>query len=214
MNNMQNKINYIRMLMLKKNQQLFNQQLQNQVLQNNHILNDKEIEDKVNETIQKLIPYQNNRRIRIINSHQIIKYFSNNTQSLRVYLLDNYVVCKIFKRDHKGFIFWKNELKTLQKLLYCNYAPTLLAYDQFTIYMTYCGEGINKKNIPQNWKDQINDIFTDLRKKKINPNDVINKNICVLNNHIKLIDYGLANDNMIDLHNYRKQVLLDLSKIR
>ena len=165
-------------------------------------------------TITNTIPLSISKRLLIFKRCKIIKYFNQNTQSDKVYLLDNYIVCKRFKPNQKGLVLWKNELKTLMKLLHVDCVPTLVAYSTLEIYMTYCGKTISKSNLPKDWKSQIRDIFAQLRKVSVNPNDTLNKNICVLNDKIKIIDFGLANNNVFDLKNSYTQVIHNLSILK
>ena len=50
---------------------------------------------------------------------------------------------------------------------------------------------INYKNIPDNWLHQYNEIKDIFTKHQITSGDILQKNICVLNNIIFIIDFGL-----------------------
>jgi hypothetical protein len=177
-------------------------------------INDEDIIKIIENTITTIISLSIRKRISIFKSCNIIKYFSQNTQSEMVYLLDNYIVCKVFKANQKGFVLWKNELNTLQKIITLQCVPKLIAYNRLVIYMTYCGTLINKSNLPTDWHDQINDIFKEFRKKRVNPNDTLDRNICVLNGKINFIDFGLANNNMTDLRKCHIQVIHSLRRLK
>ena len=77
----------------------------------------------------------------------------------------------------------------------------MIAFDEWNliIYMTYCGETINSQNIPNipnipnNWIIQYKTISNILKNTKVNPNDIHFRNICILDNTIYIIDFGLNN---------------------
>ena len=60
--------------------------------------------------------------------------------------------------------------------------------------MTYCGKSLEDgAKVPPDWRTQFEEIKKTLLNKMMNPNDILPRNICVLNGTIKLIDFGLAN---------------------
>jgi tRNA A-37 threonylcarbamoyl transferase component Bud32 len=62
--------------------------------------------------------------------------------------------------------------------------------------MEYAGESLyHNFTLPNNWQDQINDIFDELDNNKINYSEFWLQNILVLDNKITLVDYGLAKFN-------------------
>ena len=141
-----------------------------------------------------LNPFNNLQRVLLLKKLKHIKYFDNEHHySKSVELLDNYVVKKTLKYNYLGVQLFKNELNALAKLSNYPHFPKLIAYDikHLTIYMTYCGVQITKKNIPNNWKEQINKIKTILEKLRVNSNDMLIRNTCVLNDIIYFIDFGL-----------------------
>jgi hypothetical protein len=92
---------------------------------------------------------------------------------------------------------YNREKKALLKLQNEDHFPTILGADDdsTTIYMTYCGNTINKKNIhtiPTNWKDQIRKILLTLQKYKIYNNDSFLQNFLIKDGIIILIDFGWA----------------------
>ena len=83
--------------------------------------------------------------------------------------------------------------------------------------MTYCGKSLNNVNkIPSNWKSQFLKIKNILIKTQINPNDITLDNVCVLDGVIKLIDFGLANNNYKEITRSMNKLyrLLELKQIK
>lgn len=89
---------------------------------------------------------------------------------------------------------YSREKQALLKLQYDSHFPTILCADNesTTIYMTYCGNRINKMNIPTNWKKQIREILSTLQKYKIYNNDAFLQNFLIKDGVIFLIDFGWA----------------------
>jgi GR25 family glycosyltransferase involved in LPS biosynthesis len=76
--------------------------------------------------------------------------------------------------------------------------PKIYGYnkDLGIIEMEYCGVSLYQDfNLPDNWNNQIIDIFSELDKKKIYYPEFRLQNILVLNDKITFIDYGLAQFN-------------------
>ncbi len=170
-------------------------------------------------------------QIKILKDYNIInKYFetlkkihsftNEHLGSDEVYLLEGYIVKKKCKNDWYGsFLFW-NEVNALHKVSEYPHFPYLLSYDskKLIIYMTYCGENLSFKNVPSDFKNQLNEIKTVMRIFNINSNDMIKRNICCLGNEIKIIDFGLSsnmfNNNITDSINKLESYILDLYKSR
>lgn len=132
------------------------------------------------------------KRIDYLNSRNIVKEFKEiHNYSLGVYLLEGYIVKKIVKNNAIGNYMFKNEINGLYKLRNYNHFPKLFGYYKNFIYMSYCGPKINSQNIPDDWEAQIEEIKFALSMEKTNPDDMILRNICVLNNSINIIDFGL-----------------------
>lgn len=89
------------------------------------------------------------------------------------------------------------EINVLKKVFGYKHFPYLLCIDQENkcIYMTYCGKSINEDNIPENWEEQINDCVKILNREKIFHNDLWAPNILVLDDIIKIIDFGFGSFN-------------------
>ena len=89
---------------------------------------------------------------------------------------------------------YENELNCLKLLYGCRRFPKLLYHDDkdCCIYMSYCGERIDKHNTPSDWKKQLLKIYDALKERHIYNNDVYINNFCVNDGLISLIDFGLA----------------------
>jgi hypothetical protein len=145
----------------------------------------------------KMQPWRNLRRIQYMAGRKVLHRFSGgNIYSSGVYILDNYLVAKHLHTNMTGYVFWKNEINALKRVVGRPHFPQLVAADpeRLIIYMTYCGpslEGGGK--IPRNWKAQVEEIRHTLEAKGLNPNDILPRNICVKQDTLHLIDFGLAN---------------------
>lgn len=162
-------------------------------------MNDTQICRILRDEMVKLNSLNNTQRIKYLAGKKVIrKYKYRNIYSEGVYLLNNFIVAKKLKKDMQGYTFWRNEINSLKRVLNEKNFPQLVAADpdNLIIYMTYCGNTIlsGKFNI-NNYKQQLRFIAKTLHAKQINPNDILPKNICVLNGTLKLIDFGLANIN-------------------
>jgi len=89
---------------------------------------------------------------------------------------------------------YNREKNALLKLQNESHFPTILCADDesTTIYMTYCGNTINKTDIPINWKKQMREILSTLQKYKIYNNDAFLQNFLIKDGIIFLIDFGWA----------------------
>ena len=151
---------------------------------------------------------------------KIHKFTNDHFGSLDVILLEGYIVKKVCKQDNHGnYLFW-NEIKALHKLSGYPHFPYLLSYDskKLIIYMTYCGEMISFKNIPNDLKKQLLEIKQIMSILQVNSNDMIKRNICCLGNELKIIDFGLSNNifsnNISDTINKLESNLLELYKYK
>ena len=155
------------------------------------------IENKLNQQSVKVYNWNNFKRLNYISKLKVIKKFSSkNIYSKGVFVLNNYWVSKTLYNNASGLLFWKNEINALKRVLGNNHFPQLIAADpgHLIIYMTYCGTSLEDgAQVPTNWKHQARQIKNFLLKKQINPNDILPRNICVQNNIIKIIDFGLSN---------------------
>lgn len=135
--------------------------------------------------------------------------------SASVYLLDNYIVRKNLKSNVMGNFLFQNEISALKKLQPYNYFPKLLGYDnrRLSIFMTFCGEQISSKNLPEDWEKQIDDIETILTNVNVNSNDMILRNVCVLNKRIYIIDFGLYSQFSVSIKETISKLKYDLRNI-
>jgi len=134
-----------------------------------------------------------------------IHSFKENCSSDYVILLENYIVKKKLPENMLGVFYFNNEISSLWRLRNYNHFPKLISSNRkkLSIYMTYCGEKINYKNIPDNWLDQYNKIKETFSNLKLTSGDMLKKNICVLDNTIYIIDFGL-NSNFSE--NYKTSI--------
>nr|QBK88051.1 MAG: serine/threonine protein kinase [Marseillevirus LCMAC202] len=96
-------------------------------------------------------------------------------------------------RSHQVFereVYW---LKYLNENGY-TWCPKLLSSnpEKKTIRMAYVGTPITKKNAPQNWKEQLQQILDDLETENIQHNDIKRSEILIKNGQLSLVDYGWA----------------------
>lgn len=88
-----------------------------------------------------------------------------------------------------------NEINFLPLLEKYNLTPKLIDFNNDTLILSNCGEVINAENIPNNWKDQILNIYNMLSCENIYHNDFTISNITVLDNKLYLIDFGWSSRN-------------------
>ena len=209
---------YRRSLLQKQYQQ---QQYANQV---NHIKKDTIIEvdytlEERNNNIRKVMNdlsqfYNNKDKLTYLHNLKIIKKIGTiNNHSNTIYLLENCIVKKCLKFNKLGYILFNNEIKALLRLQKYDNFPKLLGWDPQTlsIYMSYCGKEITNKNIPDNYIDQFNIIKNIFLEENLSNNDILERNICVLENTIFIIDFGLCND--FDLYKTIQELYNKLDKL-
>ena len=157
--------------------------------------NYKLIKDEIKKTINVLSQIKN-KRLRLNyfeNLKTVYKFKNEHSNSLEVCLLEGYVVKKKCFGTSLGNYMFQNEVSALIKLNGYPHFPILFEYDpeKLIIYMSYCGNTISSQNISVNWKEQFNEISEIMTVLKVNSNDMIPRNICCLDNEIKIIDFGL-----------------------
>ena len=157
--------------------------------------NYKLIKDEIKKTIN-VLSHIKNKRLRLNyfeNLKTIYKFKNEHSNSLEVCLLEGYIVKKKCFGTSLGNYMFQNEVSALSKLNGYPHFPILFEYDpdKLIIYMSYCGDTISSKNISVNWKEQFNEISEIMTVLKVNSNDMIPRNICCLDNEIKIIDFGL-----------------------
>ena len=130
-----------------------------------------------------------------LSTRKVIKILQKGSEnSCTVELLQGNIVRKIF--NSRNPIHFFKEVISLKKLQGSRHIPKIYKIEHNKIYMEYCGQSLNnnsKLKIPSDWKKQVKSIINHLIKNKINHNDILPKNICIINNTIKLIDFELAN---------------------
>jgi hypothetical protein len=160
-------------------------------------LDDNIIVHKTNHEMNIINTLNNSKRLDYIAKKKVLKHFkSRNLYSNGVYVLNNFFICKRLHTNMAGYLFWKNEINALKIVIVNKHFPQLISEDpnNLIIYMTYCGKSLEDGAIiPDNWRTQYSGIKQTLLKKMMNPNDILPRNICVLNGIIKLIDFGLSN---------------------
>lgn len=145
-----------------------------------------------------------NSNIKYYNISNSIKYKIENYININI---DNIIIKKNFSFEKYDNIEINNiikyyggkekimekEIECLKLLFGCKHFPYLLCvdYENFNIYINYCGEEINN-NIPNDWKDQINQIINTLKDKNIFHNDIWYNNILIHNNILNVIDFGFS----------------------
>jgi tRNA A-37 threonylcarbamoyl transferase component Bud32 len=153
------------------------------------------IKNEIKKTINTLAQIKDKRlRLNYLgNLKTIYKFQTEHNNSLEVCLLEGYIVKKKCFGNSLGNYMFQNEVAALSKLSGYPHFPLLFEYDKnmLIIYMSYCGNLISSKNIPLNWKEQVNEIKEIMTTLNVNSNDMIPRNICCLDNEIKIIDFGL-----------------------
>lgn len=153
------------------------------------INNFKEYHNRLNERFNKIYKaydYGSTSNIyKLQNSNIVVKQYNS---KLRWTIKDHDNPLSIFDKE-------LNILKSIQGL---TSSPKLIDYDKenLRIYLEYAGESLYRNfALPNNWKDQINNIFNELDNSKINYSEFWLQNILVLDNKITLVDYGLVEFN-------------------
>lgn len=89
---------------------------------------------------------------------------------------------------------FNKEIQCLKLLFGLAHFPHLLCYDSKNkdIYLNYCGESLNDDNIPNDWKNQADNILDSLEKSNIYNNDMWINNVLVHKNILYVIDFGFG----------------------
>ena len=162
-----------------------------------YLLDEKTIENILKQELYKINSWNNKKRLEYIAKRKVIhKYHNQNIYSNGVFLLDNFFIAKRLYPNMSGYVFWKNEINALKRVIGNRHFPQLIAADpgSLMIYMTYCGNTLEQiGRSPSNWNLQLQAIKKTLLAKQLNPNDILPRNVCCLNGTIKIIDFGLSN---------------------
>lgn len=126
------------------------------------------------------------------------KYLSEGSASKIYISCDNLYI----KKEYRDEIDWKmtgeiDEIITREKDIFKLLSgkknfPTILEESPNCLIMNYCGEEINKDNIPENWEEQLDNIMSTLKDNNIVYLDGKQENILVKDGTIYLIDFGAS----------------------
>lgn len=155
--------------------------------------------NKLNLILEKIKPEKS-----IKNTQSNINFLKlNNKEKFKIeslidFKISNTIIKKVIKEydscDKIGdkFDHFFREIKSLKLIEKYNIFPKIISFDEnnYTIYLTYCGELINENNIPSNWKYQLENINLILKKFDIFHNDIWYCNLLVKDGIIYLIDFG------------------------
>jgi thiamine kinase-like enzyme len=155
--------------------------------------------NKLNLLLENIIPLKT-----IINTQSNINFLKiNNNKKFKIeskidFKISNLIIKKEIKEydgcDKIGdkFDHFFREIKSLEQLKKYNNFPKIISFDgkKHIIYLNYCGELINKNNIPSNWKYQLENINKTLIKNNIFHNDIWYGNFLIKDGIIHLIDFG------------------------
>ena len=95
--------------------------------------------------------------------------------------------------QYKKYNIVDNEVHWLNKLHDFKHTPTVINRNKNKITLSYAGEPLTSKNIPDNWQEQINVILKKLKEINCSHNDIKPSNLLLLNNNLMLIDFQWAN---------------------
>jgi predicted Ser/Thr protein kinase len=143
--------------------------------------------------------------------YQEIYYPLNYGSTSNVYLLEtnNKIVVKVYNENFRwkcinhndANIIINKEVKILEKLSKHDNFQKIIKYCENKIYMEFVGESLfDHFYLPNNWEEQIANIFNTLTDNNICYQEFNLKNITVYNDKIYFIDFGLAEE-FNDLNN-------------
>lgn len=145
-----------------------------------------------------------------LNNYKLVDKKEGFTSYVEIYQYKNdKIIKKIYKKNGVNINYfvdfncidesYHNELNALKILQNELHFPKLICYDveELSITMNYVGEILQQKKenisldeIPKNWKEQFYYILMMLKKYNLYHNDITERNICLQNNRLTLIDYG------------------------
>lgn len=119
-----------------------------------------------------------------------IKRLPGSATSIVTYTPSTGIVTKCIK-NFKQYQREKYWLKYLNEKKY-SWCPKLLNFNDAKqeLYLEYIGPSLTAKNIPDDWKEQLNNILADLKKEGICHNDIKAKELLVRDDKLHLVDYG------------------------
>lgn len=132
---------------------------------------------------------------------EIVKGYSYGSTSQTYILEKNKIIIKAYNdklrwttsNHNDSSIIFERELGMLKRNILCG--PQLIDFDveHKTLILSYCGESLyDNFALPDDWKNQIENVFLTLTKNNIFYPEFKIHNILVLDNKIRFIDYGLA----------------------
>ena len=143
------------------------------------------------------------------NNAKIIKKKYICRDKTQAYYVNDAFINESFNNEINGLEMLKDEL----------HFPKIIKIDreENVIYMTYVGEllGEDKKDInlsiiPKDWKHQMYSILETLKKHNLYHNDITERNLCLLNKKLYLIDFGNCKTHIDTYYrNFYKELLLD-----
>ena len=134
------------------------------------------------------------RKIRIIDNNYVIKSFSGTKRggiysdipdgAKNIKCGKNF--CTTRNKNKKGFINESNILKILSKY---KYFPNLYSVNDEILEIKMENVSSNSQ-VPNNWREQVDEIYEIFEKEKIIPHDLLNVAHCTFkNNTIKILDF-------------------------
>lgn len=97
--------------------------------------------------------------------------------------------------DHNCY---EREIHVLKLLNHHNFdwCPKFIqSNDDLSFIMSYCGERMNKKNKPKNYKEQMQKILNDMKSINLKHNDIKSAEVLVHEGNIYIVDFGWASIN-------------------
>lgn len=128
----------------------------------------------------------------------IKKYFpflSNNIRTTTSIITINHKSKTVEKETlrYLEFNIVYNEVYWLKKLDDFEHTPNIIHYNKNKITLSYAGEPLTAKNLPQDWNCQIENILKKLLDINCSHNDIKPTDLLVLDRKIMLIDFQWAN---------------------
>jgi tRNA A-37 threonylcarbamoyl transferase component Bud32 len=93
---------------------------------------------------------------------------------------------------------WERECRALDMLKGKKHTPEIISAENNEIVMSYCGEQITQYNCPDDWEKQCHQIDRIQHRIKLYHYDIKLENICVKDEIIYLIDWGMISDKFTD----------------
>ena len=147
------------------------------------------------------------------NNSKIIKKIYKSRNQNNEHYVENSFIEESFYNEIEALLVLKDEL----------HFPKIIAidYDNYAIYMTFVGkmlslkkENINLDSIPKNWKFQMYSILEIFKKYNLYHNDITERNICINNNFIYLVDFGNCKKHIDTYYrNFHGDLLFDSENI-